>query len=227
MSDEVGNFLPESEGLSRSATSAGNPSQVRRSQLKSLYNSVLRSCIDTHDPVLPSGHETCSFPRPVIAPPMWRENGGPQKMRIASDGYIDLRDPRRVRTPGYYDHGLDPVPEGEAIAFLLSHSFRGHRRIVRPLSLAERKRIRLALWADSVSERMTLVDRVWRSITEPVAGSAAKKEPQLVQVVRYGDWAYPLYFDGDVTRVIPLSGTPLAEVPQEMVFELDLERKTA
>jgi hypothetical protein len=84
-------------------------------------------------------------------------------MRIAADGYIDLSDGRRVRTPGYHDHGLEPVPEEEAIAFLLSHSFRGHRRIVRSLSLQERKRIRLALWADSVQERMTLVDRVWRS----------------------------------------------------------------
>ena len=147
-------------------------------------------------------------------------------MRVSADGYIDLRDPRRVRTPGYYDHGLDPVPEPEAIAFLLSHSFRGHRRIVRPLSLAERKRIRLALWADSVSERMTLVDRVWRSITEAVV-SPAGKGPHLIQVVRYGDWAYPLYLDGDVTRVIPLSGTPLAEVPEDVVFEFDLERKTA
>jgi hypothetical protein len=148
-------------------------------------------------------------------------------MRIAADGYIDLRDSRRVRTPGYHDHAVEPVPEAEAIAFLLSHSFRGHRRIIRPLSVEERKRIRLALWADSVSERMTLVDRVWRSITEPVTPPANMKGPQLMQVVRYGNWAYPLYIDGDVTRVIPLSGTPLAEVSQESAFELDLERKTA
>lgn len=148
-------------------------------------------------------------------------------MRVAADGYIDLRDPRRVRTPGYHDHQLEPVPEGEAIAFLLSHSFRGHRRIVRPLSLEERKRIRLALWADSVSERMTLVDRVWRSITEPVVAPTGKKGPHLIQVVRYGEWAYPLYLDGDATRVIPLSGTPLAEISEDVVFEFDLERKTA
>jgi len=148
-------------------------------------------------------------------------------MRIAADGYLDLSDSRRVRTPGYYDHGLEPVPEEEAIAFLLSHSFRGHRKIVRPLSLQERKRIRLALWADSVRERMALVDRVWRSITEQVAPLAGTSEPQLVQVVRYGNWAYPLYLDGEVTRVIPLGGMPLAEVPSELVFELDLERKTA
>jgi hypothetical protein len=149
-------------------------------------------------------------------------------MRVAADGYIDISDSRRVRTPGYHDHAVDPVPEEEAIAFLLSHSFRGHRRIIRPLSIAERKRIRLALWADSVSERMTLVDRVWRSITEAVLPPANLKGPHMIQVVRYGSWAYPLYVDGDVTRVIPLSGTPLAEVSDERpAFEFDLERKTA
>ena len=148
-------------------------------------------------------------------------------MRVASDGYIDLWDHRRVRTPGYHDHGLDPVPEAEAIAFLLSHSFRGHRRVVRPLSVEDRKRIRLALWADLVSERMTLVDRVWRSITEAAPAPAGGKGPQLAQLIRYGEWVYPLYFDGDVTRVIPLSGTPFAEVPEQVVFEFDLERKTA
>jgi hypothetical protein len=149
-------------------------------------------------------------------------------MRVAADGYIDLRDPRRVKTPGYYEDTVDPVPEEEAVAFLLSHSFRGHRRIVRPLSVAERKRIRLALWADSLSERMALVDRVWRSITEPVEPPADPGGPCLIQVVRYGSWAYPLYVDGEVTRVIPLSGTPLAEVSAaEPAFEFDLERKTA
>ena len=135
-------------------------------------------------------------------------------MRVATDGYIDLR-ATRVKTPGNHDHGVEPVPEGEAIAFLLSHSFRGHRRIVRPLSVQDRTRIRLALWADSVSERMTLVDRVWRSITE------------LMQLVRYGEWVYPLYADGDSTRVIPVSGTPFAEVPEQVMVEFDLERKTA
>lgn len=148
-------------------------------------------------------------------------------MRIAADGYLDLSDSRRVRTPGYHDHGLEPVPEEEAIAFLLSHSFRGHRKIVRPLSVQERKRIRLALWADSVRERMSLVDRVWRSITERVSPIAGMTEPQLVQVLRYGNWAYPLYLDGEVTRVIPLGGMPLAEVPSELVFEFSNERKTA
>ena len=148
-------------------------------------------------------------------------------MRIAADGYIDLSDSRRVKTPGFHDHGVEPVPEEEAVAFLLSHTFRGHRRIVRPMSVQERKRIRLALWADSVSERMSLVDRVWRSITERVDITVASSEPELIQVVRFGTWAYPLYADGDVTRVIPHSGMPIAEVKETMVFELDIERKTA
>lgn len=148
-------------------------------------------------------------------------------MRVAADGYLDISDTRRVRTPGYHDHGLDPVPEGEAIAFLLSHSFRGNRRIVRAPSVQERKRIRLALWADSVQERMSLVDRVWRSITEEVAPVGSLGDPELIQVIRYGDWAYPLYLDGDVTRVIPLGGMPLAEVSEEAVFDLEEERKTA
>jgi hypothetical protein len=148
-------------------------------------------------------------------------------MRVAADGYLDLSNGQRVRTPGYHDHRLEPVPEGEAIAFLLSHSFRGHRKVVRPLSLEERKRIRLALWADSVSERMTLVDRVWRGITEAVAPPVNANEPKLIQVVRHGSWAYPLYLDGDSTRVIPLSGMPLAEVRDQPAVEFDLERKTA
>jgi hypothetical protein len=74
---------------------------------------------------------------------------------------------------------------------------------------------------------MTLVDRVWRSITEPVMPATNQKGPQLIQVIRYASWAYSLYVDGDVTRVIPLSGTPLAEAPKQPAFELDLERKTA
>jgi hypothetical protein len=154
-------------------------------------------------------------------------NSSEDEMRVAADGYIDLSDGRRVRTPGYHDHGLEPVPEGEAIAFLLSHSFRGHRRVVRGLSLQERKRIRLALWADSVSERMTLVDRVWRAITQPTSLSVYDGKPELIQVVRCGDWAYPIYLDGEVTRVIPLGGMPLAEVKSDLVFDFDRERLTA
>jgi hypothetical protein len=95
------------------------------------------------------------------------------------------------------------------------------------MSLQERKRIRLALWADSVSERMPLVDRVWRSITEEVNTVAGMTEPQLIQVVRFGNWAYPLYLDGDVTRVIPYGGMHLADVSPELIFELDMERRTA
>ena len=148
-------------------------------------------------------------------------------MRVAADGFIDISDGRRVRTPGYYDHGLEPVPEGEAVAFLLSHAFQSHRRIVRPLSVQERKRIRLALWADSVQERMSLVDRVWRSISERVDPPMASEEPQLLQVVRYGSWAYPLYLDGGCTRVIPNGGMPLADLNVEATHEVDLERKTA
>ena len=142
-------------------------------------------------------------------------------MRVAADGYIDLSDGRRVRTPGVHDHSVDPVPEAEALSFLLSHSFPGHRRIVRSLTLAERKRIRLAIWADSVSERMTLVDRVWRAITEPVGLPADPNEPELLQVVQYEHWAYPIYLDGAVTRVIPHGGLSVAEVPEEQILRLD------
>ena len=74
---------------------------------------------------------------------------------------------------------------------------------------------------------MALVDRVWRAVTERVDPIAGSDEPELVQVVRYGSWAYPLYLDGDVTRVIPNGGMPLAEVSPDLVFELDMERKTA
>ena len=142
-------------------------------------------------------------------------------MRVAADGYIDLSDGRRVRTPGVHDHSVDPVPEAEALSFLLSHSFPGHRRVVRSLTLAERKRIRLAIWADSVSERMTLVDRVWRAITEPVGLPADPNEPELLQVVQFEHWAYPIYLDGAVTRVIPHGGLSVAEVPEEQILRLD------
>ena len=64
-------------------------------------------------------------------------------------------------------------------------------------------------------------------VTERVSPIAGMTEPQLVQVLRYGNWAYPLYLDGEVTRVIPLGGMPLAEVPSELVFEFSEERKTA
>lgn len=142
-------------------------------------------------------------------------------MRIAADGYIDLTDGRRVKTPGNYAHTVEPAPEAEALSFLLSHSFRGHRRVVRPLNLEECKRIKLAMWANSVSARMTLIDRVWRAITEPVLEPRNTSDPELIQVVQFEHWAYPIYFDGGYTRVIPLGAVSLAEVPPELVIRLD------
>lgn len=148
-------------------------------------------------------------------------------MRVAADGYIDLRDGRRVRTPGYHDHGVEPLPEAEALSFLLSHSFKGHRKIVRSLTIAERQRMRMATWAESVQERMNLLHRVWRAITEPVQIPKNPAEPVLIQVVQFEHWAYPVYLDGDCTRVIPLGGVSIAEVPAELITRLDVERRTA
>jgi hypothetical protein len=142
-------------------------------------------------------------------------------MRIAADGYIDLSDGRRVRTPGFHDHTVEPAPEAEALSFLLSHSFRGHRRVVRSLTINERQRIQLAIWAESVSERMSLVDRVWRAITEPVDAPLNPDKPQLLQVLQFEHWAYPIYLDGPSTRVIPLGGVSIAEVPEELILRLD------
>ena len=142
-------------------------------------------------------------------------------MRVAADGYIDLSDGRRVRTPGFHDQQVEPVPESEALSYLLSHSFPGHRRIVRGLRLEERKRIRLAMWADSVSERMTLVHRVWRAITQPAPPPSNPEEPELIQVIQYEHWAHPIYLDGARTRVILRGGMSLAEVPKEMILRLD------
>jgi hypothetical protein len=142
-------------------------------------------------------------------------------MRIAADGYIDLSDGRRVRTPGFHDHTVEPAPEAEALSFLLSHSFRGHRRVVRSLTTNERQRIQLAIWAESVSERMSLVDRVWRAITEPVEAPLNPDKPQLLQVLQFEHWAYPIYLDGPSTRVIPLGGVSIAEVPEELILRLD------
>lgn len=142
-------------------------------------------------------------------------------MRIHADGYIDLRDPRRVRTPGLVQKEVEPSPEDEAVSFLLSHAFPGHRKIVRPLSTNHRRRIRLARWADSVQERMNLVDRVWRDITEPVLPPSDPDTPELVQVVLYGSREFPLYLDGGVTRVIPAGG--LARGSNESIPSLDLK----
>ncbi|MEK9501814.1 hypothetical protein [Gaopeijia maritima] len=140
--------------------------------------------------------------------------------RISSDGFIDLRDPRRVRTPGAWENRADPMPEDQAVSFLLSHAFPGHRKVVRSLSESHRRRLRMASWADSVEGRMSLVDSVWRAITEPVLPPSGA-EPELIQVIHYGDRDYPLYVQGNVTRVIPAGGVP-AEV-MATVPALDLE----
>lgn len=135
-----------------------------------------------------------------------------RELRIAADGFMDLSDRRRVKTPGARDAGVEPLPESEALSFLLSHSFPGHRKVVRPLTEHDRKNLRLALWADSVQVRMSYVDRVWRNITEPVLPPKKAGEPELLQVIHYGGvWAYPLYLDGEVTRVIPHGGLPMPE----------------
>ncbi len=108
--------------------------------------------------------------------------------------------------PGNHEVAVEPAPEAEALAFLVSHSFPGHRRIVRSMTEADRKLLQLAMWADSVSERMGLVDRVWRRITEAVPPMNSDR-PELIQVVRFGGaWAYPLYLDGSVTRFLPHGG---------------------
>jgi hypothetical protein len=134
-------------------------------------------------------------------------------MRISTDGFIDLRDQRRVRTPGYFEAEIDPMPEAEALAFMLSHSFPGHRRIVRSLTHRERRKLKRASWADSVNERMNLVDLVWRAVTRPVPPPRSVDQPELIQIVRVdGEWAYPIYLDGDETRVLPSGGEPISEL---------------
>jgi len=119
---------------------------------------------------------------------------------------------------------VDPAPQAEALAFLLSHSFPGHRRIVRPMSISDRKKIQLALWADSVGERMNYIDRVWRNITDSVAPPKNGK-PELIQVVRLGDeWAYPVYLDGRVTRVLPHGGVSVGEQKAGPELHMELEQ---
>jgi len=149
-------------------------------------------------------------------------------MRVSADGYIDIRDGRKVRTPGVHADSVEPMPEAEALSFLLSHSFPGHRRIVRSLNANERSRIQLAAWADSVSEKMALVDRVWRAITEPVLPPSNPRVPELLQVVQFGPWAYPVYLDGATTRVMPNGGVPVGELEGRGRKDvLNLGRKTA
>ena len=152
-----------------------------------------------------------------------------RELRIAADGFMDLSDKRRVKTPGTRDAGVEPMPEAEALSFLLSHSFPGHRRVVRPLTEGDRKNLRLALWADSVQVRMAYVDRVWRNISEPVAPPSDFARPELLQVIHYGGvWAYPLYLDGEVTRVIPHGGMPMPEAAAtRRVDYAELQLKTA
>jgi len=138
-------------------------------------------------------------------------------MRISTDGFIDIRAHTKIRTPGYYEVKMDPMPEAEALSFLLSHSFPGYRRIVRPLSHRQRIKLKRASWADSVNERMALVDRVWRDITSPVPPPRDPESPELVQVVRVeGEWAYPIYLHGVETRVMPTGGAPLHELKKKL-----------
>lgn len=138
-------------------------------------------------------------------------------MRISTDGFIDVRDHRRVRTPGFFETNTDPMPEAEAVAFLLSHSFRGHRKIVRPMTSRERGKLRLASWAGSINERMALLDKVWRGITREVPPPMDPAGPELVQIVRVdGDWAYPIYLDGEETRVVPTGGVPISELKRQL-----------
>ena len=138
-------------------------------------------------------------------------------MKISTDGFIDVRDHRRVRTPGFFEEKMDPMPEAEAVAFLLSHSFPGHRRIVRPMTPRERARLRMASWADSINKRMSLLDQVWRGITKPVPSPQDLSVPELIQIVRVnGEWAYPIYLDGDETRVLPTGGVPISEMKRQL-----------
>jgi hypothetical protein len=138
-------------------------------------------------------------------------------MRISADGFIDLREHTRVKTPGYHEINAEPMPETEAMAFLLSHSFPGHRKVVRPLTTRERAILRMASWADSINARMSLLDKVWRGITKPVPSPLDPSTPDLVQVVHVdGDWAFPIYLDGEETRVLPTGGMPLSELKKKL-----------
>lgn len=125
-------------------------------------------------------------------------------MRFANDGFLDAGHGGRVRTPGWHEERLDPLPEGEALAYLLSHAFPGARRIVRAPDASERTALRRALWSGSVNERMGVVDRVWRAVTRPVPVEVGENgEPVLIQVVLYGDSrVFPLYFARGTTCVL-------------------------
>ena len=128
-------------------------------------------------------------------------------MRICTDGFMDLRDQRRVRMPGDHKINVEPMPNRQALEFLLSHTFPGHRKVVRPLSDAHLVRLRLAIWSDSVNERMGMVDRVWRDITEPVMAPVNAPEHHLIQILRIGtNWEFQIYLSGDTTQAIPPGG---------------------
>ena len=138
-------------------------------------------------------------------------------MRISTDGFIDVRNSRKIRTPGWHEIRMDPMPEAEAVAFLLSHSFPGHRKIVRPMTPRERARLRRASWADSINERMALLDKVWRDITRPVPSPEDTTAPELIQIVRVEeDWAYPIYLAGENTQVLPVGGVPIEELGRRL-----------
>lgn len=138
------------------------------------------------------------------------------RFRVSADGFLNVRDSRRVRTPGYFERSVDATPEAPALAFLLSHAFPGHRRVTRSLTESDRRLIRLAQWADSVNERMTLLDPVWRRVTAPVPPPRDPAVPSLIQIVTWGDvWAYPLHLDREVTRVMPHGGMPFPDLRLE------------
>lgn len=76
----------------------------------------------------------------------------------------------------------------------------------------------------------------WVSSTEsdavsriPITPGKTSNRPKLVQVVRYGtSWAYPLYLDGSVTRVLPNGGVPNPVTSKELgQKQLDFDLKTA
>lgn len=128
-------------------------------------------------------------------------------MRICADGYLDLNTTLRVVMPGDHRTEVEPLPLREAMDFLLSHTFKGHRKINRRMTETHRSRLRLAMWADSVGNRMAMVDRVWREITEPIHTTHDPSEPRMIQLVQVGtDWQYSLYLVGEETRVIPPGG---------------------
>lgn len=133
-------------------------------------------------------------------------------MRIAADGYIDLGD-YRVRTPGRHQERFDPLPLGEGLAFLLSHTFRGHRRVVRAPTEWELSYLQHGLWAENVGDRLEQIDRVWRAITEPITPPAGLVRPHLIQIVEFaGVWAYPIHVNGSDTQVLPQGGDPADQV---------------